>query len=175
LLPFGGAAGLGLPAVAKLLFLNPVANQMFAWRAADPRTVSRLLEGTGSRIDLEGLDCYARLFRTTGHVAGALGMMAHWDLNGLMADLPRLAPPMTLVAAQNDLAVPPRVSRRVCAMAPGSRLVELPGLGHLAHEESPVQVANIIRQAMARPERRDEPAASRIPTHPRTAAAREGA
>ena len=149
LLPFPGAAGLILPAVAKLLFLNPIANQMFAWRAANPGAVARLIESTGSRIDQVGLDLYGRLFRTTGHVAGALGMMAHWDLNPLIADLRGLSAPLTLVAAENDRAVPPSVSQKIAAIAPASTLVALPSLGHLAHEEAPERIAAIIRRAAA--------------------------
>jgi magnesium chelatase accessory protein len=149
LMPFPGAAGLILPAMARLLFLNPVANQMFAWRAASPGAVERLIESTGSTIDRAGLDFYGRLFRTTGHVAGALGMMAHWDLNPLVADLRRRRTPLMLVAAENDRAVPPWVSRRIAAMSPASELVALPGLGHLAHEEAPARVAEIIRRGIA--------------------------
>jgi magnesium chelatase accessory protein len=147
LMPFPGAAGLVFPAMAKLLFVNPIANQMFAWRAASPGAVARLIESTGSRIDPVGLDLYGRLFRTTGHVGGALGMMAHWDLNPLLADLGGLEAPLVLVAAENDRAVPPGVSRRITALAPDSTLVALPGLGHLAHEEAPARTAEIIRGA----------------------------
>jgi magnesium chelatase accessory protein len=148
LLPFPGAAGLVLPAMARLLFLNPLANQMFAWRADTPGAVARLIEGTGSKIDRLGLELYRRLFRTTGHVAGALGMMAHWDLNPLIADLGGLPPPLVLVAAANDRAVPPSVSRRIAMLAPDSTLLVLPSLGHLAHEEAPGRIAEIIRRAV---------------------------
>ena len=60
--PFPGAAGHIFPAMAKLLFLNPVAIQAFAWRASRVGAVARLIEGTGSRIDAAGLGYYARLF-----------------------------------------------------------------------------------------------------------------
>jgi magnesium chelatase accessory protein len=145
--PFPGAAGHVFPTLAKLLFLNPLAIQMFSWRASWPGAVARLIESTGSRIDDSGLDCYARLLRTTGHVAGALGMMANWDLTPLQSDLPRLAVPLTLVAARNDRAVPPRVAAEVKASLTGADLVELPELGHLAHEEAPHLIAEIVRQA----------------------------
>jgi magnesium chelatase accessory protein len=151
LLPFPGAAGVVLPVVAKALFLNPLANQMFAWRAGLPGAVSKLIESTGSTIDPAGLEFYERLFRTTGHVAGALGMMAHWDLNPLIADLPALTTPLTLVAAENDRAVPHWVGERIASLTPDSKLITLPRLGHLAHEERPQQVAEIIRQALRRP------------------------
>jgi magnesium chelatase accessory protein len=145
--PFPGAAGHIFPAMARLLFLNPLAIQMFALRAARPGAVARLIESTGSRIDAVGLDCYARLLRATGHIEGALGMMAHWDLHPLRAQLPRLSGPLTLVAARDDHAVPPSVAEAARAAVPGAALVLLPGLGHLAHEEAPDRIARIVRDA----------------------------
>jgi magnesium chelatase accessory protein len=103
-----------------------------------------LIESTGSKIDRAGLEDYRKLLRTTGHIAGALGMMANWNLHPLVADLPRLTAQLTLVAAQNDRAVPPRVAERIKALAPASRLILLPGLGHLAHEEAPARLAEIV-------------------------------
>jgi magnesium chelatase accessory protein len=147
--PFPGAAGHVFPALAKLLFLNPLAIQAFAWRARTPGAVSRLLESTGSTIDSKGLRLYARLLGTPGHVAGALGMMANWNLPPLLDRMPALAPPLTLVAADRDRAVPPDVAVAVHGLIPHSRLVKLPGLGHLAHEEAPHQIAQIIRAAAA--------------------------
>jgi magnesium chelatase accessory protein len=133
--------------MAKLLFLNPLAIQTFAWRAGRPGAVSRLIEGTGSTIDAAGLDFYGRLFRTTGHVAGALGMMAKWDLQPLVDQLPRYPGPLTLLAADGDRAVPPTVAEGVNAVVRQAELRRLPGLGHLAHEESPNSVSDIIRRA----------------------------
>jgi magnesium chelatase accessory protein len=145
--PFPGAAGHIFPAMAKLLFLNPVAQQAFAWRAARPGAVARLIESTGSRIDEAGLRYYGALLGTTGHIAGALGMMARWDLHALQVDLPGFSRPVTLVAAELDHAVPPKVADSVHSIIPHSRLIRLPGLGHLAHEESPVLLADIVLEA----------------------------
>jgi magnesium chelatase accessory protein len=147
LAPFPGAAGHVFPAMARLLFLNPLAIQTFAWRAARPGAVARLIEGTGSKIDAAGLRDYGRLFATTGHVAGALGMMAHWDLAPLVREMPGFSGPLTLVSADNDRAVRPNVARGVAEIVPASRLITLPGMGHLAHEEAPEVVAGIIREA----------------------------
>jgi magnesium chelatase accessory protein len=145
--PFPGAAGQIFPAMARLLFLNPFAQQAFAWRASAPGAVRRLIESTGSRIDERGLESYRALLSTTGHVAGALGMMARWDLEPLQADLGRLAVPVTFVVGDGDLAVPPQVSQEAQARSPGGVLIRLPGLGHLAHEEAPVRAAQIVRDA----------------------------
>jgi magnesium chelatase accessory protein len=146
--PFPGMAGRFSSVVAKLVFLNPFAEQMFAWRAAQPGAVARLIQSTGSTIDAAGLRHYEALLRTTGHIAGALGMMANWDLYDLEARLPRFRPPLTLMAGLKDSAIPPKVAEEIHAIIPHSRLIRLPGLGHLAHEEAPAQVADIVREAI---------------------------
>ena len=145
--PFPGASGHIFPAMAQLLFLNPAARQVFAWRAGRPGAVAKLMESTGSAIDARGLELYRRLLSTTGHVGGALGMMARWNLLPLQADLPRMAAPLVLVAAERDRAVPPAVAEDAHARVPGSVLKRLPRLGHLAHEEDPEGVAQIVRDA----------------------------
>jgi magnesium chelatase accessory protein len=121
---------------------------MFAWRAGMPGAVAKLIEGTGSYIDPAGLKAYTALFATTGHVAGALGMMSSWDLRPLLADLHRLPAPLTLIAGETDLAVPPDVADEVKARVPHARKIALPGLGHLAHEEAPGQIAALVIEAL---------------------------
>jgi magnesium chelatase accessory protein len=145
--PFPGISGHIFPAMAKLLFLNPFAIELFAMRARQPDAIARLIESTGSKIDPAGLEDYKRLLQTNGHIAGALGMMASWDLRPLVADLPKLSVPLTLIAADNDRAVPPRVADSIKALLPRSRLIRLPDLGHLAHEEAPGRVAEIVHHA----------------------------
>jgi len=113
-----------------------------------PGAVARLIEGTGSHIDSAGLQAYSALFATTGHVGGALGMMANWDLPPLLADLGKLPAPLTLIVGQKDLAVPPDVADEVKAKVPHAQAIVLPGLGHLAHEEAPAQIAALIRETL---------------------------
>jgi magnesium chelatase accessory protein len=113
-----------------------------------PGAVARLIEGTGSFIDPAGLNAYGALFATTGHVAGALGMMANWDLPPLLADLGDLPAPLTLIVGQKDLAVAPDVADEVKAKVPHARIIALPGLGHLAHEEAPAHIAAQVREAL---------------------------
>jgi magnesium chelatase accessory protein len=145
--PFPGAAGHIFPAMAKLLFINPFVLQVFAWRAARPGAVARLIESTGSHIDATGLRHYQALLSTTGHVAGALGMMARWDLHALHAEFPAFTAPLTLVAAEEDRAIPPKVAEEVEQLVGHSRRIALPGLGHLAHEEDTQKIVEIIREA----------------------------
>lgn len=144
--PFPGLAAQLFPTLARLLFVNPFVPHIFAGIARRPGEVGRFLKrSTGSAIDAAGVDCYARLFARPGHIAGAIGMMAHWDLAPLAANLPRLATPLLLVHGTADPAIPLESVRRSAAAVPGARLELLPGLGHLAHEERPDLVAPLIR------------------------------
>ena len=135
-LPFEGLAGMTFPVLAKMLFLNPFAPRLFAW-AADHAAVANLLLGTGSKIEPRGVELYARLMRNPAHCAGALGMMANWNLETLAGDLKRLTVRTVLVVGQEDKAVPPGDANKVAALIPHASVERLPGLGHLAHEERP--------------------------------------
>ena len=104
----------------------------------------RLLRDTGSTIDARGVELYARMFRHTGHLRSALHMMANWDLHALLRDLPRLAPSLVLLVGTGDRAVRPADAERLRHILPAARILRLPGLGHLAHEERPGQVADLI-------------------------------
>lgn len=144
LLPLGGLPGLMFPSAAKLMAALPFVPKLFALSAANPLAASRLIAGTGSVLDAEGTKLYARLLRSPDHAAGALAMMANWDLKALEAKLPELKPALTLLIGSNDQAVPPAQAHRVHRMLPKSTLVMLPGLGHLAHEEQPQTVADLL-------------------------------
>jgi len=146
LLPFGGDAGPIASSLAKLLFANPLTSRLFAWRYGERAAAARIVERSGSALDGRGIELYARLARRPSHVGAALGMMAGWDLAALDRDLPRLTTPLVLVAGSNDRAVSPGDAKRIQALHPPARIVELPGLGHLAHEEDPAAVAALIRR-----------------------------
>lgn len=141
--PFTGSAGAVFPWMARALFLNPATPRLFAW-SADARRVRKLLESTGSAINHETIALYGRLFRNPGHVAGALGMMAHWDLAPLLRDLPWLDSRLALLVGLKDRTVSPDVSRMAAARAPRAELIEWADAGHLAHEELPEQAARLI-------------------------------
>ncbi|MCU0919094.1 MAG: alpha/beta fold hydrolase [Burkholderiaceae bacterium] len=146
LLPLHGLAGQVFSPLAKLLAANRFVPQLFAWRASEPSRVRRLVDGTGSSIDAAGVDLYGRLVRDPAHVAGALAMMAHWDLRELAAALPQLRTPLHLLAADLDKALPPSQSQRAARLVPQASFATLPALGHLAHEEDPQQVYGHIRR-----------------------------
>lgn len=146
LLPLRGAAGRLFSPLAKLLGGASLIPRLFARSAADRGSVERLIRNTGSTPDPAGVDFYARLMRNPEHVAGALAMMANWDLRPLERDLPKLQPRLLLVAGGADRAIPPDDAFRVRALVPSAAVRTLRRLGHLAHEERPKEVADLIRE-----------------------------
>ncbi len=144
LLPLTGLPGHVFAPAARFLAALPGVPRLFARRALDRSLVERLLRDTGSTIDEAGIALYARLVSHPAHVAATLGMMAKWDLRPLERDLPRLKTRLVLVAGGNDRTIPPDDARRIRALVPGAALHPLPGLGHLAHEERPAEIAALI-------------------------------
>lgn len=144
LLPFPGIGRHLFPAMARALFLNDLTPKLFTWQARDPRAVERVISGTGSTINAQALDLYVRLFRSPRHVSSALAMMAQWDLEGLSRRLSGLDVPLVLIASENDKAVPPDQAFKVRDLVPGSRVVYVRHHGHLAHEEDPAGIRDLI-------------------------------
>lgn len=145
LLPFHGMPGHIFSPMARLAASTTLLPRLFAWHASfDRRVVERLIRDTGSVPDAGMLEMYGRLARRPGQVAAAIAMMASWDLKPLVRDLPALGPPLTLVVGAQDRAIRPAEARRVQALLPSACIVEIPRLGHLAHEEQPEAIATII-------------------------------
>lgn len=143
-LPLAGAAGVLFSPIARLLAKGTFLPRLIARRAGNRARVARVIAGTGSTLDATGLDLYARLVGTPEHVAGALAMMSHWDLDAFGGDLPKLTVPLALIVGDNDRTVPPSQAIAVQTRVPGTTLKRLAGLGHLAHEEEPAKVAREI-------------------------------
>ena len=162
--PLPGLAGLLFPPVARLMAATPWAARLFARRRWDATTVARLIIGTGSTLDARGLELYGRLLRDPDHAAGALGMMARWDLLPLDRDLGRLRTPLGLIVGDADRVVPPQQALQLCRLIPRDcprRVEVLPGAGHLVHEEQPERVAAVIEAAW------HEACSTDTATHPR--------
>jgi magnesium chelatase accessory protein len=124
--------------------------RLFARRMESPQEVDRLLERTGSVLDPRGRDLYGRLSRNPVHTGSALAMMGHWDTRPLEAGLPDLDVPLLLLVGAEDRMILPGVALRVRALAPRAELLQVSGLGHLAHEEAPQRIADeIVRYARA--------------------------
>jgi magnesium chelatase accessory protein len=142
ILPPQGPVGRWFLPLARVLASNSLVPPAFAAWARLPSMARRLLDSTGSRIDAEGERCYAHLMANATHAAGALRLMASWDLQPLADDLARWRPPLLLIAGADDRTLPASHSQRVQALVgdASSRCVVLPRLGHLAHEEDAAAV-----------------------------------
>lgn len=148
LLPFPGPANELFGPVARLLAGSRLASHAFALLAGSRSSVARLLRSTGSTIDPEDVRLYGVLAENPVHVAGALGLMANWDLRPLMRDLPRLTTRLILIAGDNDKMVPSTEISRIRALVPRAEPVWLRGLGHLAHEERPDEIAALLERLL---------------------------
>jgi magnesium chelatase accessory protein len=141
---FEGPAGWLFPALAKLLALNPLTAPLFSLGSPSPGRARRLIESTGSRLEAEGLALYARLIADRRHVEATLQMMAQWRIDPLLGRLDRITSECLFVTGALDKAVPPRVADRAAGRIPTCRVETVPDLGHLAHEESPDDIAKLM-------------------------------
>lgn len=132
--------------LAKALFVNPFTAHTVAFQARHTRLPRRLLANTGSALDEATIGHYETLVGMPSHVAGALGMMANWDLEPLQRRLADLKTPTTLIVNEDDRMVPPRVSRHAATLTNSATILSLPSGGHLAHEAAPHQFAEIIEE-----------------------------
>ena len=148
LLPFPGLTHDFFGPAARLLASSSLTAKAFSLLAGSRPSVERMLRSTGSRIDSEGVRLYALLAGNPGHVQAALALMANWDLRPLARDLSRLSSRLILVTGSQDGMVPPAELYRVRALVREAELVSLPGLGHLAHEERPDEVAALLHRTM---------------------------
>ncbi len=144
ILPLRGPVGRWFMPLARVLAANRMVPPAFAAWTSLPFAPRRLLDSTGSRIDASGERCYTHLLRDPVHVAGALRLMASWDLPALEPALPRITTPLLLVSGDHDRTLPPTHADRVAACIPGARRTRLPRLGHLAHEEDASAVRTVV-------------------------------
>jgi magnesium chelatase accessory protein len=152
MLPQHGFRHPALARAARSIATAPSLARFFAWRAAvDPKFVTRLMGATGSELDPIGMKLYKRLASSPRHAGAALSMMAMWDPRPLARDLPRLAVPLHLIVGSRDRMILPREAQQVHALVPGSTLHTIQGLGHLAHEERPAEIARLITGFVPQP------------------------
>jgi magnesium chelatase accessory protein len=152
LLPFEGV-GKAYPGLAKALFVNPFMPALFSFSTRFQSMPDLLGRWTGSRSSREQVAHYERLFRDTSHTAGALALMAHWDLDTIERSISGVKCPVLLLHGDRDTTVPPATSHTVARRLErhGVQAINrgLHGLGHLAHEEAPGVHAQAV-EAFAR-------------------------
>jgi magnesium chelatase accessory protein len=145
LMPLLGVPGRIFSPLARLFSNSTFMPRLFAFHAGvDANVVPRLIRNTGSRLDAEGERLYRLVARSPRHVGAAFAMMANWDLRPLVRDLPKLTVPLVLAVGTDDRTIRPSDAARVRAVLAQARIVRLPGLGHLAHEERPETIAALI-------------------------------
>jgi magnesium chelatase accessory protein len=145
---FRGLAGVLFPVLAKLLSAVPFTAQVFASSAASPGRIESLIKGTGSDLGPEGIAFYRRLIGDRDHADATLAMMAQWSLDDLLRDLPNIDTRAVFIAGDRDTAVPSSVSDKAATQMPNARVIHLPHLGHLAHEEAPAEIAALIDEIL---------------------------
>ncbi len=150
LLPLGDEHSAFFTRAAQMMVGLPFVSKLCAWRASKHEVAAKLLRDTGSDIGPRGVELYTRLFGYPGHIRAALTMMAQWELRPLLRELPRLGPALFLLVGSRDRAVPPMQARRIQAILPAARIITLEGLGHLAHEEAPAHVADVVFKEWSR-------------------------
>lgn len=155
LLPFGGGLQRLFAPMAQFFANTRLMPKMVAKRARDVGAVRRMLNGTGSRLDAAGVELYQRLLQRESHVASVLAMLASWDLQPLLSDLPGLRARLHLVAGERDKAVRPSEADKIAALVKGTTVTRLANCGHLAHEEQAATLAKFILDS-CQPERREE-------------------
>ncbi|MEP3636131.1 MAG: alpha/beta fold hydrolase BchO [Paracoccaceae bacterium] len=141
---FQGIAGVLFPALAKAIAATPMAATLFSAAASQGNTVAKIIKGTGSKLSSQDLECYRRLVASRSHVRATLLMMAQWKLEPLLAGLSSNATPTLLIAAKGDIAVPYMTSQKAADQMPNAQCVLLPDFGHLAQEEAPQIIAELV-------------------------------
>ncbi|MBV7266409.1 alpha/beta fold hydrolase BchO [Erythrobacter ani] len=148
--PFPGLAAQLFPAVAKLLFVNPLVPRLFSGAAALSGDTDRfILRATNSQIGADGLACYEALLSNSRHTKGALAMMANWDLPTLRTRMRSVSNPVLMVHSDKDAAIPLDWAQEAHGWLPDAALEVIENLGHLAHEEAPDQVMAHISPFLA--------------------------
>jgi pimeloyl-ACP methyl ester carboxylesterase len=71
------------------------------------------------------------------------GIMFRPDIRGELSDI---TVPTLIIAGGSDASLPPEQSREMHRLIAGSRLVELPGVGHSSPVESPEQVTRVLTE-----------------------------
>ncbi len=152
LLPLSGFKHPAVTPLVRAIASSDWVSRFFARRLESPREVARMLAATGSTLDARGMELYGRLSRSPAHAGAALTMMAVWDVRPLERELARLPIPLTLVVGSRDRMILPGEASKVHRLLPTAELVQFPDLGHLAHEERPDFIAELV---VAHARRRD--------------------
>ena len=144
LLPLAGLQRWLFPAAAELLARNPSWLSRLVARSTPERLARRLIADTGSTLPQAQLQGYADLLAQPSHGEGALALMRHWDLRSLTPALPQVRDPVLILTGTADRTYPRPPRAALEPHLPRAAWRSFPGLGHLLHEEAPVEVGAAI-------------------------------
>jgi len=144
LLPLAGLQRWLFPAAAELLARNPSWLSRLVARSPPERLARRLIADTGSTLPQAQLQGYADLLAQPSHGEGALALMRHWDLRSLTPALPQVRDPVLILTGTADRTYPRPPRAALEPHLPRAAWRSFPGLGHLLHEEAPVEVGAAI-------------------------------
>jgi 3-oxoadipate enol-lactonase len=115
-------------------------------RRAPPARVARLLISTEHYA--ADPDSFVTWLRCTEHVQPgiAIRQMAAVALHDTSSRLRDLQVPTLVITGDRDRLVPPANSRRLAALIPGARLVELAGAGHVFPVERPRETIAALKE-----------------------------
>ena len=137
---------LSLPVQA--LARTPLLGALTATLAGSDWVFDSLMRSTGSRLTPAQHALYRTFARSSDHAGAVMTMFANWDLAPLVAALPSIAVRTTLIVGADDGWIPPDDTRHIASLLPHARVMTLTGAGHLAHEDRPDRVAEIIAESL---------------------------
>lgn len=108
-----------------------------------------LMRSTGSNIDASQLALYRVFAMSPRHASAVMTMFAQWELTALLSRLPTMRNRVSLIIGARDAWVPPSDTVRIARALANVRVVELADAGHVAHEEHPARVCELIEAAAA--------------------------
>ena len=131
-------AGAKLPARAgEALLRNPAIVRLMSVSMAKTR------EPALRRFIHDQHDTYFSRFADRDVLHHAFVASVSHDVSEFAA---RISPPTLLIAADRDDITPIEAERRLATLFPQAELVEIPGVGHLIHYETPEPAAAAIRR-----------------------------
>ena len=132
--------------VAALLAWRPLRSILVANTGTQPLLTGHWLEQFVSRKEVVRPQ-RAAIYQAPRKVRGTSAAIGDWAYQfATSCESPRsqavtgfasLRPPLTLLWGERDSVTPPRQARDIAAATPGSRLVMLPGVGHIPQIEDP--------------------------------------
>lgn len=138
------------PAVQSLAGFG-IVGYLTARLAESDFVFESLMRSTGSTISREQLALYRAFATSEQHAAAVMAMFAEWNLPALATTFRTISNRVTLVVGENDEWVPPSTTALVARALPNVAFVKLANAGHLAHEELPDRVAEIIIASLPQP------------------------